>query len=184
MVPNAVDTRLDLHQIQLRGNDNTYWGTQYAIHLDAWYQWRLRVRDGPDVAAESLYWPSDEYIRWYRGITRVYISNPANRDARAYGYQPASVDRRMMEVDDMTSMVIREPPSSPSQMYDIQQTFPTQPFRCRPREHVPDRGARGVKRGAWRHPGRGLGGGQPPVPHAPKRHEHINPGHVVFERGE
>ncbi|KAI5657969.1 hypothetical protein M9H77_26762 [Catharanthus roseus] len=83
--------------------------------------WRFLVRDGPAVAAEALSYPSDEYIRWYRVITQVYIGNPANRDTRVHGYQPAGVDRQMMnsmlqEVDDMASVVIREPPSSPSQM--------------------------------------------------------------------
>ncbi|KAI5660032.1 hypothetical protein M9H77_28825 [Catharanthus roseus] len=52
--------------------------------------------DGPAVAAKVLSYPSDEYIRWYRGITRVYIGNPANRDTRSHGYQPVGVDRRMM----------------------------------------------------------------------------------------
>ncbi|KAI5650678.1 hypothetical protein M9H77_36683 [Catharanthus roseus] len=53
----------------------TYWGTQHAIHVQAWLQWLLRIRDGPALAAEVLSYPSDEYIRWYRGITRVYIGN-------------------------------------------------------------------------------------------------------------
>ncbi|KAI5672158.1 hypothetical protein M9H77_12522 [Catharanthus roseus] len=65
-------------QIQLRGNDHTYWGTQHASHVKAWDQWRPRLRDGPALAIEVLSYPSDEYIRWYRGITRVYIGNPAN----------------------------------------------------------------------------------------------------------
>ncbi|KAI5666536.1 hypothetical protein M9H77_16389 [Catharanthus roseus] len=83
----------------------------------------------------------------------------------------------------MTLVAIREPPSSPSQMaevmkkvqkiirqcmvsiggtlgctpsqHDIQATFPVQSSRRRPREHVPDRGARGVKRSVRRHLGRG-----------------------------
>ncbi|KAI5676437.1 hypothetical protein M9H77_07387 [Catharanthus roseus] len=38
-----------------------------------------------------------------------------------------------------------------------------------PWENVPDRGGHGVKRGARRHPGRGVGGGRPPVPPAPQR---------------
>ncbi|KAI5664808.1 hypothetical protein M9H77_24131 [Catharanthus roseus] len=175
MVLDAADTRLNLYRIQLRGNDNTSWVTQHAIQVDVWNQWQVRVRDGPAVEyVEALSYPSDEYIRWYRGITRVYIGNPANRDTRAHGYQPAGVDRRMMEVDDMTSVAIREPPSSPSQIaavmkkvqtiirrcmvsiggtlgcipsqHDIQATFPVQPSRRRPREHIPDRGAHGVKR--------------------------------------
>ncbi|KAI5653926.1 hypothetical protein M9H77_31113 [Catharanthus roseus] len=139
MVPDVVDTCLDLHQIQLRGNDNTSWVTQHAIHVDIWNQWQVRVRDGPAVEYdEALSYPSDEYIRWYRGITRTSM---------------------LQEVDDMASVVIREPPSSLSQIaaHDIQTTFPVQPSRRCPREHVPDRGARGVKRGARRHPGQGVG---------------------------
>ncbi|KAI5650351.1 hypothetical protein M9H77_36356 [Catharanthus roseus] len=36
------------------------------------------------------------YLILIVGITRAYISNPANRDTRSVGYQPAGVDRRMM----------------------------------------------------------------------------------------
>ncbi|KAI5650603.1 hypothetical protein M9H77_36608 [Catharanthus roseus] len=145
---------------------------------------------GMALAAKVLSYPSDEYIRWYRGITRVYIGNLANRDTRSHGYQLAGVDKRMMEVDDMASMVIQEPPIDPSQMavfakkvltiirrcmvsiggtlsytlsqHDIQQTFPVQPLRRRPREH----------------PGRGAGSGRPPVPSFLDGHEHVDPGHA------
>ncbi|KAI5661907.1 hypothetical protein M9H77_21230 [Catharanthus roseus] len=90
-----------------------------------------RVRDGPTVEyVDALSYPSDEYIRWYKGITRVYIGNPANRDTRAYGYQPPSVDRRMMEVDDMASVAIREPPSSPSQIAAVMKKVQTIIRRC------------------------------------------------------
>ncbi|KAI5649904.1 hypothetical protein M9H77_35909 [Catharanthus roseus] len=41
MVPDACDTRLDLHRIQLRGNDHTSWETHHASHIEAWSQWRL-----------------------------------------------------------------------------------------------------------------------------------------------
>ncbi|KAI5681157.1 hypothetical protein M9H77_02384 [Catharanthus roseus] len=179
--------------------------------------WRLRVWDNPAVDAEVLSFPSDEYIRWYRGITWVYICNPANRDIHLYGYQPAGVDRRMVnsmlqEVDDMALVVIQEPPTDPSQMTvfakkvqtiiqrymvpigstlgctplqrDIQQTFLVQPSCRRPQEHVSDRGACGVKRGARRQPGRGAGGGRLPVPPFPHRYEHVDPVHVEVERGE
>ncbi|KAI5672591.1 hypothetical protein M9H77_12955 [Catharanthus roseus] len=99
---------------------------------------------------------------------------------------------RAEEVDDMTLGVIQEPPSSPSQIaslaknvqtiirrcmvsvgstlgytpsqHDIQQTFPVQPSRRHPREPIPDRGARGLKRGAHKLPGGGARGGQPPAP--------------------
>ncbi|KAI5680761.1 hypothetical protein M9H77_01988 [Catharanthus roseus] len=112
-IPDACDTRLDLHRIQLRGNDHTYWATQHASYVEVWHQCRLHVRDGPALAVKVLSYPNDKYIRWYRGITQVYIENPANCDTRSVEYQPAWVDRRMMEVDDMASVVIREPPSSP-----------------------------------------------------------------------
>ncbi|KAI5655656.1 hypothetical protein M9H77_32843 [Catharanthus roseus] len=72
---------------------------------------------------------------------------------------------------------------TPSQ-YDIQQTFPVQSSRHHSREHVPNQGARGVKRGARRQLGRGAGGGRPHVPSFPHMHEHVDPGHVEVERGE
>ncbi|KAI5656478.1 hypothetical protein M9H77_25271 [Catharanthus roseus] len=118
----------------------------------------------------------------------------------------------LQEVDDIASVLIQQQTTDPSQMalfakkvqtiiqrcmvsigctlgctpsqYDIQQTFPVQPLHRRPREHVPERDARGVKRGARRHPGHGAGGGRPPVPPFPHRHEHVDPGHVEVERGE
>ncbi|KAI5678836.1 hypothetical protein M9H77_09786 [Catharanthus roseus] len=63
---------------------------------------------------------------------------------------------------------------TPSQ-HDIQQTFPIQPSRHRPREHVLDRGARGVKRGTRRQPSRGAGRGRPPVPPFPDRPQTCGP---------
>ncbi|KAI5681075.1 hypothetical protein M9H77_02302 [Catharanthus roseus] len=71
-----------------------------------------------------------------------------------------------------------------SSQHDIQQTFPVQPSRRRPQEHIPDRGARGVKRSARRQPGRGAGGGRPPISSFPGRPGHADPGHVKMERGE
>ncbi|KAI5668028.1 hypothetical protein M9H77_17881 [Catharanthus roseus] len=85
-----------------------------SLSLSTDLGWRLRVRDGHALAVKVLSYPNDEYIRWYRGITLVYIRNPSNRDTRSIGYQPARVDRRMMKVDDITSVVIQELPSFPS----------------------------------------------------------------------
>ncbi|KAI5672365.1 hypothetical protein M9H77_12729 [Catharanthus roseus] len=177
MVPDAVDACLDLHQIQLRGNDNTSWVTQHAIHLDAWNQWRLRVRDGPAVAFAALSYPCDEYIRWYRGITR-----------------PAGMDRRMMwRFGSHVHLIHRWPRCMVSiegtlgctpLQHDIRATFPVQSSRRSHREHVPDRGARGVEKGARRHPGRGAGGGRPPIPPVPQRQEHVDLGPAVVQRGE
>ncbi|KAI5668382.1 hypothetical protein M9H77_18235 [Catharanthus roseus] len=110
----------------------------------------------------------------------------------------------------MASVAIRETPSSPSQIaavmkkvqtiirqcmvsirgtlgcipskHDIQATFPVQTSCHHSREHVPDRGARGVKRSARRHPGQGTGAGRPPVPLAPQRQEHVDPGSAVIKR--
>ncbi|KAI5661656.1 hypothetical protein M9H77_20979 [Catharanthus roseus] len=189
MVPEACDTRLDMHRIQLRGNDHIYWGTQHVIHLDAWYQWRLRVRDALLRRCHTPVMSTSDGIRVSHGFTSAILLTVI----------PVRMDISLPEVDDMAPVVIQEPPSFPSQMalfakkgtlgcttsqHDIQQTFPVQPSRRRPREHVPDRGDRGVKTGARRHPTRGAGDGRPPVPPAPERHEHVDPGHAVIERGE
>ncbi|KAI5658851.1 hypothetical protein M9H77_27644 [Catharanthus roseus] len=161
-IPDACDTRLDLHRIQLRGNDHTNWGKQHASH----------------------------YIRWYRGITQVCISNPANHDTLSHGYQPTFI---LQEVNDMASVVIQEPPTDPSQMtvfakkvqmiirrcmVSIGVHVPCTTIASHPREHVTDRGARRVKRSTRRQPSRGVGGGHPLVLPFPNRHEHVDPGHM------
>ncbi|KAI5649030.1 hypothetical protein M9H77_35035 [Catharanthus roseus] len=168
---------------QLRGNDHTFWGTQHTSHVKAWYQWRLRVRDGPALAAEVLSYPSDEYIRWYWGITRVYIGNPANRDTCSHGYQPAEMDKRMM----VHGRVREESVDNYLEVHGLYLRYfglHSITARYSADEHVPDRSARGVKRGARRQPDCGAGDGRPPVPPFPDRHEHVDPGHVEVERGE
>ncbi|KAI5641601.1 hypothetical protein M9H77_07584 [Catharanthus roseus] len=151
---------------RLRENDHTYWGTQHANYVEVWHQWRLHIRDGLALAVEVLSYLNDKYIRWYREITRVYIGNLANRNTRSVGYRLAGVAIQMMtsmlhEVADMASV----------------------PSRRRPREPLPDRGARGVKRGARRLPGRGARDGHPPIPPFPGKLGHADPGHEV-ERDE
>ncbi|KAI5682328.1 hypothetical protein M9H77_03556 [Catharanthus roseus] len=118
----------------------------------------------------------------------------------------------LQEIDDMASGMIQRPPSSPSQIasfakkvqtinrkymvsigggtlgctpsqYDIQQIFPVQQSRRRPREPVPDRGARGVKKGARRLPGGGTRGDGAPVPPDMGRGGDADPGRGG-ERGE
>ncbi|KAI5661856.1 hypothetical protein M9H77_21179 [Catharanthus roseus] len=135
MVQDACDTRLDLHQIQLRGNDHTYW----------------RTEDGPAVATEALSYPSDESDGIGNHLYLLHRWPCLQRKCRRLSGGVWS---------------------------------PLVPSRHRPREHVLDRSVRGVKRGARKHPGRGAGGGRPPVPPAPERHEHVNPGHVEVKRGE
>ncbi|KAI5677347.1 hypothetical protein M9H77_08297 [Catharanthus roseus] len=90
------------------------------------------------------------------------------------------------EVDDMASRVIQKPPSSPSQIANFAKKVQTiirrcivsiAPSRRHPREPVPDRGARGVKRRARRVPGGGARGGRPPAP------PDIGRGHADPSRG-
>ncbi|KAI5673497.1 hypothetical protein M9H77_13861 [Catharanthus roseus] len=95
--------------------------------------------------------------RFGRNLFQCYSTAPPSTDYR--------VDKRMMtsmlqEVDDMASVVIQEPPSSPSQMAVF------------------------AKKGACRQPGRGVGGGRPHIPPFPSRNEHVDPGHVEVKRGQ
>ncbi|KAI5662582.1 hypothetical protein M9H77_21905 [Catharanthus roseus] len=83
----------------------------------------------------SLISRADDYIIWYRDITRVYIDNLANRDTRTIRYQPVGVDRRMMtstlhEVDDMDTGVLEGPPSSPTQFASFAKKVQTIIHRC------------------------------------------------------
>ncbi|KAI5682238.1 hypothetical protein M9H77_03466 [Catharanthus roseus] len=167
-IPAACDTHLDLHQLQLRGNDHTYWATGHATRLEM-----------------------------VSGYHASLIGNTARRDTQTFRYQLAGVDRRMMtsilqEVDDMTIGVLEGPSSSMTQyasvmrkvktiirrcmvsicvtlgctpsQHDIQQTFIVQPSCRRPRKPVTKHCARRVKMGARRLPGGGARGGHAPAP--------------------
>ncbi|KAI5650425.1 hypothetical protein M9H77_36430 [Catharanthus roseus] len=104
---------------------------------------------------------------WRSGI--IYIGNLTNRDTRIIGYQPARVDRWMIIANfaEKVQTII----------------YRCMPSRRRPREPVPDCGARGVKRGVRRLPGGRARGGHIPAPHHLGRQGHPNPGHGG-ERGE
>ncbi|KAI5658827.1 hypothetical protein M9H77_27620 [Catharanthus roseus] len=102
------------------------------------------------------------HISLYRlhDIMRIYIDNPANRNTRTVGYQSTRVNRWMMEVDDMSTRVIQEPPSSLTQIASFAKKVQTIIRMCmlshrHPREPISDHGARGVKKGARRLPGEG-----------------------------
>ncbi|KAI5647496.1 hypothetical protein M9H77_33501 [Catharanthus roseus] len=97
----------------------------------------------------------------------------------------------LQEVDNIASVVIREPPSSPSQMAVVyglhRRFFGMHSFAARYPADVPCAAVATPSLGARtgpRYPGHGAGGGRPPVPPAPERQEHVDPGHVVLERGE
>ncbi|KAI5663681.1 hypothetical protein M9H77_23004 [Catharanthus roseus] len=73
--------------------------------------------------------------------------------------------------------------------HDIQQTFPVQASHRRPWEPVPDRGGRGVKKGARRLPGRRARGGrllsllfQADLGHKVERGEGSRAGHTLLDQ--
>ncbi|KAI5678309.1 hypothetical protein M9H77_09259 [Catharanthus roseus] len=92
----------------------------------------------------------------------------------------------LQEVDDIASVMIQEPRSSPSQMAVFAKKKCRQSFggAWYLLAHVSDRGARGVKRGARRQSGCGAGGGRPSVPPFLGRPGQVDPGHVKMERSE
>ncbi|KAI5664969.1 hypothetical protein M9H77_24292 [Catharanthus roseus] len=99
-------------------------------------------------------------------------------DHTYWGTQHAStVEASMLqEVDDMASVMIQEPPSFLSQMAIFAKKVQTIIWRCTV--------SIGVKWGALRQPGCGVGSGRPPVPPFPSRHGHADPEHIEVERGE
>ncbi|KAI5683460.1 hypothetical protein M9H77_04688 [Catharanthus roseus] len=107
----------------------------------------------------------------------------------------------LQEMDDIASMVIQEPPSSPSQMPCLRRkcrqlsegvwspsaVLWMHSFVARYPADVHCAAIASPSPGACtglRHPGHRTGGGHPPVPPAPLRHDHVDPGHVEVERGE
>ncbi|KAI5677801.1 hypothetical protein M9H77_08751 [Catharanthus roseus] len=115
------------------------------------------IWDDPVLAVDVLLYPRDEYIIWYRDITRVYIGNPANRDTHTVGCQPAGVDRRMM--------FCKESADYHSEVHGIYwRNVGLHSISARNSTDISNRGGREVKRGTRRLPGGRACGGRPLVP--------------------
>ncbi|KAI5666787.1 hypothetical protein M9H77_16640 [Catharanthus roseus] len=121
---------------------------------------------------------------WLSACRRGQTDDVAIREPPSYLSQIVAVMKKVQTIIRRCMVSIGGTLGCTPSQYDIQATFPVQPSRRRPREHVPDQGALGVKRGARRHPGRGAGAGRLLVPPAPQRQEHVDPGPAMVERGE
>ncbi|KAI5682655.1 hypothetical protein M9H77_03883 [Catharanthus roseus] len=155
------------------GGMTTLTGGQHASHVEAWLQWRLRVKDGPALAAET------SMLQEVDDMASVVIQQPPTKLHR----WPCSrrTCRRLFRGAWSLSAVLwaalhHSTISNRRSLYNHRVAVPGSIYRTG--------SARGVKMGARRWPGRGAGGRRPPVPPFPNRHEHVDPGHVEVERGE
>ncbi|KAI5681171.1 hypothetical protein M9H77_02398 [Catharanthus roseus] len=139
-------------------------GTQHASHVEVWHQWRLYIRDGTALAVET------SMLHEVDGMASVVMQEPLLSPSQMaiFAKKVQTIIRRCMVSIGSTSGC------TPSH-HDIQQIFLVQPLRRRPQEPIPDRGDRGVKRGAHRLLGGGAHGGRPSAPPDPSK-GHVDPG--------
>lgn len=87
-IPEGVDTDDGLHKKDRRAQSN--WMSLHSSHLQQWSRREeLAVQGTPCVGPSSLL---DEYMTWYRRITRRFISRPSSERRPPSHYQPATSD--------------------------------------------------------------------------------------------
>ncbi|KAI5676329.1 hypothetical protein M9H77_07279 [Catharanthus roseus] len=142
--------------------------------------------DGAVLAVEDLSSSRDDYIIWYRDITRVYIGNPANRGThdiatgviegpRSYPTQIASFAKKFQIIIRRCMISISGNLGCTPSQHDIQQTFRVQPSHRRPGNPYPSVVLVKLREGLSRLPG-GARGGRPSVPPNPSRGGNADPG--------
>uniref|UniRef100_A0A2N9H4W6 Aminotransferase-like plant mobile domain-containing protein n=1 Tax=Fagus sylvatica TaxID=28930 RepID=A0A2N9H4W6_FAGSY len=71
-IPSDVNTDEKLHSIDLRGQGQKNWEHSHAPHIELWQNRREHIASAdPQV---DLMDENDEYMKWYRRITRRFIS--------------------------------------------------------------------------------------------------------------
>ena len=70
LIPPNVNTEPDLHQVDLRGRVDTNWVVHHAAYHGLWNE-----RDARVVTVHQPFGTDPEYNRWFRRITRRYISH-------------------------------------------------------------------------------------------------------------
>ncbi|KAL8509938.1 hypothetical protein ACS0TY_016959 [Phlomoides rotata] len=90
VIPRDIDhTHKDLHAIDRRGRDACNWTEYHRIWIQQWNQRKLLENTMPINKGVSM---SEEYMEWYRKITRRLISpDHYNGDS---GYQPPDTTAR------------------------------------------------------------------------------------------
>ena len=71
-VPAVVDMLTDLHRISLQGKWDKDWVVEHVAHIQQWGNRGQLVRAAPLLDSDTMY--LIEYMRWYNGSTRRYIT--------------------------------------------------------------------------------------------------------------
>ncbi|GFZ19033.1 hypothetical protein Acr_27g0007720 [Actinidia rufa] len=82
VVPEAPNTSLVLHGIDMRGRARTDWTQFHREHIDRWHH-RLEYLVVWVIDDTAMRY-DDPYLVWYRRITRTLVGNPAHRPTSGY----------------------------------------------------------------------------------------------------
>ena len=70
--PNVVDTSIELHKITLQGKMEKYQFVEHVVYIELWAQCAEHVHDALIFEGDVQY--DDDYIQWFRCITRLFIT--------------------------------------------------------------------------------------------------------------
>ena len=76
-IPEPVNTKVSLHKVDLRGNVHQNWASFHDTYIDRWNNRLQHVITRDSLSLPMAY--DDEYMVWYRSITRRHIDQQSAR---------------------------------------------------------------------------------------------------------
>lgn len=77
MLPAQCDTRRDLHQTDMRGREGYDFEKLHLHHVLLWRDRNQHIIQGEPF--DGMMVDDDPYLAWYRGIARLRIGNPSQK---------------------------------------------------------------------------------------------------------
>ncbi|KAD3336186.1 hypothetical protein E3N88_31705 [Mikania micrantha] len=83
-IPLTMDQHHTIHNLNRGGKLNKDWLRHHQQYVSSWNQRLTNTIDGQHVPAPTV---SDDYMRWYRSHTVLYITNPGSEEVNPRGFQ-------------------------------------------------------------------------------------------------
>ncbi|KAD7476927.1 hypothetical protein E3N88_00063 [Mikania micrantha] len=83
-IPLTMDQHHTIHNLNRGGKLNKDWLRHHQQYVSSWNQRLTNTIDGQHVPTPTV---SDDYMRWYRSRTVLYITNPGSEEVNPRGFQ-------------------------------------------------------------------------------------------------
>ncbi|KAD2804726.1 hypothetical protein E3N88_38103 [Mikania micrantha] len=123
-IPLTMNQHHTIHNLNRGGKLNKDWLRHHQQYVSSWNQRLTNTIDGQHVPTPTV---SDDYMRWYRSRTVLYITNPGSEEVNPRGFQNDGGAYQLMmdgmvQIYQSTRQFIGDNPETQNQFQRIQDT--------------------------------------------------------------